>query len=362
VQGFSAPVPPGTPDFETGSHTVPGTGPYKIVAVGSTLVRFARNPFFHEWSHAAQPAGNPDAIVWRTVPTSQDAVTAVEQGQADWFFGLVPSAQYAQLSLEAPAQLHSSPEFVVDFMHLNTHLAPFNDLLVRQALNYAINRDTIVRMYGGPDFATPTCQPIAPGLPGYSRYCPYTLHPSSDGAWSAPDLARAQRLVRESGTFGEQVTVSGMNDEPYIPRGVPAYIAEILRLLGYHVTVHLLPGAAITQQMRRRYQITADGDWLADYPDPSSYLPQFFGCNGGNGNGFFCSAAIDREMAEASSLELSHPAAAAALWTSIDHQLTDDAAWVPTVNEREVDFVSSRLRNYEYNPVWGFLADQSWLD
>jgi len=34
---------------------------------------------------------------------------------------------------------------------------------------------------------------------------------------------------------------------------------------------------------------------------------------------------------------------------------------VPTVNQQEVDLVSSRLHNYEYNPVWGFLADQSWL-
>jgi hypothetical protein len=34
---------------------------------------------------------------------------------------------------------------------------------------------------------------------------------------------------------------------------------------------------------------------------------------------------------------------------------------MPTVKERDVDFVSKRLHNYEYNPVWGFLADQSWL-
>jgi peptide/nickel transport system substrate-binding protein len=66
-------------------------------------------------------------------------------------------------------------------------------------------------------------------------------------------------------------------------------------------------------------------------------------------------------MTEASLLELSHPTKAAAIWMSIDRQLTDDAVWVPTVSEREVDFVSRRLHNYEYNPVWGFLADQSWL-
>ena len=199
MQGFSAPIPPGTPDHETGSHTVPGTGPYKIVAVASTQVRFARNAFFHEWSHAAQPAGNPDVIVWRSLPSSQDAVTAIEHGRADWLYGLIPAAQYAQLSLQAAAQLHSSPEFVVDFIHLNTHLAPFSNVLVRQALNYAINRGAIVQMYGGPSFATPTCQPLTPGVPGYSRYCPYTLDPSPDGAWSAPDLAKARHLVERIG-------------------------------------------------------------------------------------------------------------------------------------------------------------------
>jgi len=361
VQGFSAPIPPGTPDLETGSRTAPGTGPYKITAVGRTQVRFARNPYFREWSHAAQPAGDPDAIVWRSVPSSRDAVAAIEHGRADWFFGLIPQAQYRQFSLQAPAQLHSSPEFVVDFAHLNTHLAPFSNIRVRQALNYAIDRGKIAQMYGGPSFATPTCQPLTPGLPGYRRYCPYTLHPHSGGAWSAPDLAKARRLVKESGTAGEKVTVSGMSDEPFIPRQVPAYVAGVLRSLGYRVQLHLLPGAQISQAMRRHYQLTVDGDWLADYPDPSSYLPQFFSCGGGNGNGFYCSARLDHEMTEATNLELQHPAQASALWTSIDHQLTDQAAWVPTVNERYVDLVSKRLHNYEYNPVWGFLADQSWL-
>ena len=75
------PAPPGTP-----SHVIdrapflPGTGPYKIASVSDTEVRFVRNPFFREWSHAAQPTGNPDVIVWRSVPTAQAAVTAVEHG------------------------------------------------------------------------------------------------------------------------------------------------------------------------------------------------------------------------------------------------------------------------------------------
>jgi YVTN family beta-propeller protein len=358
---FSAPIPPGTPDHETGQHLVPGTGPYQIVSVSDTRVRFARNPFFREWSHAAQPAGDPDAIVWQSEPTVQDAVAAVEQGRADWMFGLIPRAQYRQLQLQSPAQLHSNPSFGVDFAPLNTHRAPFNDVRVRQALNYAIDRRKIVQLYGGPSFATLTCQVLGPGLAGYRRYCPYTPHPRADGTYTGPDLARARRLVRESGTSGERIDIWGAGDNAYVPRDVPAYVAGVLRTLGYRVHLHLVPFATITEAMRERFQLSVDGDWVANYPGPSAYIPQFFGCGGGTSNGYYCNPQLDREMQDAGRFELSDPARASARWQSIDRQLTDDAIWVPTVNQRQVDLVSKRVRNYEYNPVWGFLVDQSWL-
>jgi peptide/nickel transport system substrate-binding protein len=358
---FSAPIPPGTPDRESGSRTVPGTGPYQIASVSDTEVRFVRNPFFREWSHAAQPTGNPDSIVWRTAPTAQAAVTAIEQGRADWLFGQVPAAQYRQLELQDPAQLHSNPQFAVEFLPLNTHLAPFNDVRVRQALNYAIDRGEIAQLYGGPSFATPTCEPIAPGLPGYIPYCPYTVHPGPDGTWSGADMARARQLIAESGTRGERVDIWGSPDEGFVPPPTTAYVASVLRALGYRVDVHLTAFATITEATWRRIQIATDGDWVADYPDPSSYIPQFFTCDGGNSNGYYCNPALDREIQQAQLLELSDPARATALWAAVDRQLTDDAVWVPTVTLRDVELTSRRLGNYQYNPISGFLADQSWL-
>lgn len=92
-----------------------------------------------------------------------------------------------------------------------------------------------------------------------------------------------------------------------------------------------------------------------------SQKPQFFGCGGGTSNGYFCQPPLDRMMAAASQLESHHHEAAMSAWASVDRELTDQAPWVPTVNERVVDVVSSRLRNYRYNLVWGFLVDQSWL-
>ncbi len=109
------------------------------------------------------------------------------------------------------------------------------------------------------------------------------------------------------------------------------------------------------------FQISNEGAWIPAYPDPSSYVPAFFSCDGANGNDYYCNRAIDREMRHAELLQPTDPPAARALWETVDRQLTNSAEWVTTVDTREVELTSSHLQNYEYNPVWGFLADQAWL-
>ncbi|HEY1001151.1 MAG TPA: hypothetical protein VGD83_16055 [Streptosporangiaceae bacterium] len=64
---------------------------------------------------------------------------------------------------------------------------------------------------------------------------------------------------------------------------------------------------------------------------PSPYLFQFFGC-GGTSNGYFCDPALDRAMQRASQLEFTDPARSAAAWAAVDRDLTNAAAWVPTVS------------------------------
>jgi peptide/nickel transport system substrate-binding protein len=358
---FSAPVPPGTPDPEAGRSVVPATGPYRIASASAAEVRFVRNRFFREWSHAAQPDGKPDAIVWRTAPSHESVVHAIERGSADWTFDLIPPEQLRRLETRAPGQLHENPWFLVQFVHLNTTARPFDDLRVRQALNDAIDRAKVVRMYGGRDVAQPTCQPLAPGIPGYVPYCPYTRHPTASGRWTAPDLHRARQLVARSGRRGALVDVWGTTDELAIPKRLPAYVARVLRSLGFRTRLHLVPTDSLTPAKRKRHQISVDGDWLPDYPAPSAYLPGFFGCGGAHSNDYFCEPRLDHRMAHARRLQLHDPQHAAALWTRIDHHLVDQAAWVPLVDLRGVDLVSPRLANFTFQPVWGFIADQAWL-
>ena len=79
-QDYTAPVPADTPDHDNRLAPIPGTGPYRIVARRPHRKSdFIRNPFFREWSHAAQPNGNPDMIVWRYLPSQHAAATAVQK-------------------------------------------------------------------------------------------------------------------------------------------------------------------------------------------------------------------------------------------------------------------------------------------
>jgi peptide/nickel transport system substrate-binding protein len=241
-------------------------------------------------------------------------------------------------------------------------LPPFDDVRVRRAVNFAVDRAEVVRLYGGSSIATPMCQPLAPGISGYRRYCPYTRSPRADGRWTAPDIRRARALVAASGTTGARIEMLGVNDSVGVPRELSHYIAAVLRSLGYRVHVRDLPQDELTPSLRRHANLTTDGDWLPDYPDPSSYFAQFFACNGAYDNRSFCDHALDTQMRRASLLELQDPLRATRLWTQIDHRIADEAAWVPLVNLQSVDIVSKRLRNYQFNPVWGFIADQAWVD
>jgi YVTN family beta-propeller protein len=370
-EAYGAPMPPGTPDTDMGLSPVPGTGPYRIASATPNEVVFKRNPYFREWSHAAQPEGNPDVIIWRTAPSEQAMVNQVMQGKADWTWGSIPPPALHAIEVEDPSEVQSDPSFFVEFIPLNTHLPPFNNLLARRALNFAIDRRKIAEMYGGPTVATPTCQPLLPGLLGYKRYCPYTMHPSTNGAWTAPDLALAKNLVAESGTKGDVVTVLGSPDEGAIPTQEAAYIAQVLGALGYRARLNMVPfnmfGPGQMQELQLQgSQISVEGDLNPEYPAPSAYIPSFFACDGASSgyvgshsNANYCNPAIDREMTEATLLEDQSPAQAAVIWARVDRQLTDQAEWVATVDLNQVDIISNRVRNYEFSPVWGFVADQA---
>jgi class 3 adenylate cyclase len=75
----------------------------------------------------------------------------------------------------------------------------------------------------------------------------------------------------------------------------------------------------------------------------------------------FCDPAIDAQMARAANTQVRDPAAATVQWQGVEQSLLARAPVVPVYNRSNVDFVSERVGNYQYNPQWGPLLSQVWV-
>jgi YVTN family beta-propeller protein len=355
--GPADPVPPGTPWHAVRTTPIPGTGPYRIVHASDQEIRYVRNPFFHEWSHAAQPAGNPDVIVMRFGLSPAQEVRAVERGEADWSADGIPAQMLHEVTTRYAGRAHSFPFSDTEFLQLNTTLPPFDDLRVRRALNYAIDRGVVTRLFGGPAAASPACQVLPPGVLGYRPYCPYTRLPKK-GTWAGPDLAAARRLVAASRTRGIPVTVWGTPNDYAVQHGVVRYVVAVLRRLGYEARTNIVPRTFFQHappSVFRTIQMTPPG-WADS--SPYNFFATWFSCDSLYNHRWFCDAAVERAIARAQALEATDARAAAARWAELDRELTDRAAWVPLVNPRQIDFLSARVGNYQHHPVLGLIADQ----
>lgn len=362
---FTAPVPSYIPARDIGRDPVPATGPYMIDRyLPGRQVVFARNPYFREWSAAAQPDGSPDQIVWTFGSSPSREITEIETGQADWTNDALPGI--AGLAAQFPGQVHISPLPEIVYVAFNTRVPPFNDAAVRRAFSLAADRSRFVALLGGPDLAVPSCQILPPGIPGYQPYCPFTADPSSSGAWVGPDLTAARQLVAASGTAGMRITI--LSDALAPDPITAAFVVSVLRELGYRASVQYASFAAVTQatsDSRRRIQAT-DEVWYGDYPSASDFFDLFFRCSAwrlddpaATRNGaFYCNPAADQLMNQADSEQATDPAQAAATWAAVDRIVTSDAPWVTLANLNNIDFLSTRVTNYQYNPFLGVLLDQ----
>jgi peptide/nickel transport system substrate-binding protein len=337
--------------------------------VAGRELRLVRNPYFHEWSAAAQPSGYPDRITIPLGLSPAQADTAIAVGRVDFDpnLGRVPGRNARDLLVDRRVQVHIDPALVTGFLFLNTEARPFTQVGVRRALNLAYDRGAAVDGWGGTLAAKPTCQLLPPGIPGYRRHCPNTSHPSDHGRWKGTNLARAKGLVAASGTRGMRVVVWNDNLSPSGSIEESRLAVAALRRLGYRASLRLLPESTYFTYIgdsRNRAQVI-DGGFSANYASANDFIGKltcgkFVARHGLDTTDAseFCNARFDRQVESAASLQAKQPAAADRLWSRLDRKLTDLAILLPTVTPNAVDVVSRHINDYQYNPVWGALLDQ----
>jgi peptide/nickel transport system substrate-binding protein len=370
---FAFPVPPSTPDEEQKHEGVPGTGPYMLEGPmtdnGLVLVR---NEHFRQWSVAAQPDGNVDRIEWSFGGTSEEHIDAVANGEADYLLDGPPLSRVEDLGVRFAGQLYVHPAREATYLTLNTALPPFDDVDVRRALNLSVDRRRVVEIWGGPASAKPTCQILPPNFPGYEPYCPYTIDPGAEGQWTGPDLETAERLVRRSGTAGTRVTF-------WYPRGfdgtfrvMAEYFVHLLKELGFvsemRSTSDIDAHYAAVFDSGRGVQIAPVG-WFADFPAASNFIATQLTCDSFQPNApaanlnaaAFCDREIDAMIERAVRIQTEDPAASGEAWADVDREITDQAPYVFLLTAMDVGFVSERIGNFQYHPVWRLLLAQVWV-
>jgi YVTN family beta-propeller protein len=348
---FAFAAPAGTPDTLAVDTPVPATGPYFIerYTAGEEIV-LGRNPEFGVWS-PSRPDGFPDQIIWRLGPRLGPMVDATLGGSADLMINPPPERRLEELMKSHRGQLHFDPQSHTGYVFLNNDIPPFDDERVRRALNYAVDRQALVHEVFGAQ-AVVTCQILPPVLPGYDPYCPYTSNP--DGTWTAPDLAKSQRLIDRSGTAGARVTVWASPDSYLGSVEVGEHIVDLLQAIGYRASLK------VVKELPARMQI-GYAAWGSDYPAESGFISPNLVCDSAFNVSQFCDPDIDARMEQATRLAATNPAESHVLWSDIEHDLVDRAPWVPLMNRTWVSLVSLRLGNYQFNPAWGPLIDQMWV-
>ncbi|MFF4257122.1 ABC transporter substrate-binding protein [Streptomyces sp. NPDC001663] len=360
-------VPKDSPTKDAGTKPLPSTGAYMAASYDPNReLKLVRNPHFKEWSRQASPQGYPDVIDYTFGQTVESEVTAVENGQADWMFDAPPTDRLGEMGTKYASQTHVNPLTAFWYATLNVNMAPFNNKLARQAINYAVDRAAVVRLYGGTNLASPACTVLPPGFPGHVDSCDYTKGGGS--TWKAADLAKAKELVKKSGTAGQEVGIVVQDDD--VNKSIGQYLQSLLTQLGYKAKLKpLSPNIQFTyiQNTKNKVQLALTS-WYQDYPAASDFLNVLLSCasfHPGSDSSInisgFCDKGIDTKMHTALKTAQTDQKNANQQWGAIDQQVMAESPVVPLINPKLVDFTSKRVGNYQFSKQFYMLVGQLWV-
>ena len=330
---FASFVPAGTDESDQSTERIPATGPYMVESYSpSELVTLVRNP---EWEGIdGIPNGNPDKMTFTVVGDASAALDSVLDGDNDYLFHQIPRNRLAEIRDEHADRLRLYTPANVYYYFMNTRERPFDRLEVRQALNHAVDRRAIVRLYNG--LATPTQNVLPPTYPQYRKLDGYEY-----------DRERARTLVRESGYAGTSVTVWG-NSRPTI-REPAEYLVDVLNDIGFEAELKIVDPALYLATIgdERTGAQTGVANWfLQDYPHPRSLFEPLL--SGGRitetGNTNLSNAEvpeIDAAIEELADEPLSEEVNAQ--WAEVDGLVVENGLWAPLVNRQFTDFFGDEM-------------------
>jgi peptide/nickel transport system substrate-binding protein len=342
----TCPVPVGTPmkSQENGNLEMNyASGPYKLQSYqpGRQIVMV----FNKNYDQALGVRGHVAKFVFTIGVEASQAALEIQAGQLDFQTSNLATADIIRISHDAAlaGQVHQSPRPETTYLFLNNEVAPFNNIDVRKAVNYAINRTAIEEQWGGPLVGSVTSEIMVPGALGYA---PYSAYPDT------PNLTEAKALMAASGVkLPINTSLRAQNDAPGFIN-MAEVIKSNLAAIGINVTIVGSPNSVNSSYISNPASHTPMGiePWSLDFPDAEALINT--GMDPATPNAapnltrFGDPAFIPAFNAAAAALGTKR----AQLYETLDKNLmTQVAPYAPIFNARWYDFVSTRVGGYVYS-------------
>jgi peptide/nickel transport system substrate-binding protein len=337
---FAAMVPSSTPQKDTENPPPPAAGPYYISQYKpSRSFTVLRNP--HYTPIPGIPTGNPDKIVAIMTADLAQSAQYIQSGQYDYDENTLPTDRLKELQQKYPDQIKLWRTPSTYYFFMNQRTPPFNNLKARQAVNYAINRQTLVNLRGG--LGVPTWNFLPPTYPQYKKISP-DPYPYN--------LSKAKQLVQQSGSAGDTIDVYGESDDA-ISKAQTEYLASQLDKIGWKTKLHELASANYFTIIANQATKAEIGwtDWFEDYPYPTDWfdvlqnganIHQIHNNNNSNVNFKDTNAEIDRlghlPPSQAFTAKTTND------WAALDKKLmVKYASQAPFLNSVITSFFSSKM-------------------
>lgn len=360
AMGSASPVPQ---KLDTGSkygEKPVSSGPYKVQSYQpGKLLTMVRNT---QWSQSTDPFRKalPDKVTMTITTNADEMDNNLLEGKADIDFAQTGLSQNAQIKVLQDAKLKANTDDpyngFIRYVSVVPKVAPFDNIHCRKAVLYAANTTDLQTARGGSVAGSTYGSMLPPNILGSDNYDPFNLTKGK------AQVAKAKEELAACGKpNGFTTTIAVRNNKDKEVKSAVALQAA-LKAAGITANIDQYDGklsGSVTGSpsvvKKKGYGLIIMG-WGADYPNGSGYLQplvdgryivqngnfNFSEINDPEINGWFDEAA-----------GLTDPKAAAAIYTKINHKVTDGAYYLPIVADKALNYRNPRLTNVFINEAFG---------
>lgn len=315
-----------------------GTGPFKWNDwKKGQYLKLDKNPNY--WQ-----AGKPslDSVTWNVVPDSNTRKLQLQGGQID--IDDTPDwSSFSSLKSSAGIVTHAFPSTQIDYVAFNQQKKPFDDVHVRRAIAYAIDRTALVKavLFGN---GTPANSLLSPGTPFYDKNA---NGPTFDMAKAKAELAKSSQ---PNGFSTEMLIRSGDANQSSVAQIMQAQ----LKKLGIEMTIKQLDPTANKQaRLKSEFDLTLSA-WTMDIPDPDEWTSFAVDPEGGSHSAFTYYNNADVIAINKQAQRETDDTKRAELYKKLQKQTGDDAFLAYTYYSPYAYATTDKVKKFEVTPLGNY--------